>query len=312
MGKGKKLSKEQLRANIIFSIMMLAVALIVLALGIWLIRMITGADIPDKARDAEESRTAQVISIPEPQLISRPEQSSEESSLPEESSNAAEESSDTVLAESSEEESSFEESYEEEVSVEESVPPVTNEYFADAVFIGNSLTEGLFMYTDIDDQADGFYTVGLNVSSAQSDAFVDDTYTLDQALVQKDYRKIYVMMGLNEVGWPDVDSFISEYASLLHQVERDCPEARIYVQSILPVSAARSSEGDSINNSNIRRFNEKIREMAESNNWTYLNVWEAIADEDGELPSDAAPDGVHFGPEYMEIWLQYLREHVSA
>lgn len=307
MGKRKKLSKEQLRANIIFSIMMFAVALIVLALGIWLIRTLTGADIPDKARDAEESRTAQVISIPEPQLISKPEESSEESSLPEESSNAAEESSDMVSAESSEEESS-----EEEVSVEESVPPVTNEYFADAAFIGNSLTEGLFMYTDIDDQADGFYTVGLNVSSVQSDAFVDDTYTLDQALVQKDYRKIYVMMGLNEVGWPDVDSFISEYASLLHQVERDCPEARIYVQSILPVSAARSSEGDSINNSNIRRFNEKIREMAESNNWTYLNVWEAIADEDGELPSDAAPDGVHFGPEYMEIWLQYLREHASA
>ena len=95
-------------------------------------------------------------------------------------------------------------------------------------------------------------------------------------------------------------------------MERDCPEARIYVQSILPVSAARSSEGDSINNSNIRRFNEKIQEMAENNNWTYLNVWEAIADEDGELPSDAASDGVHFGPEYMEIWLRYLREHASA
>lgn len=312
MGKRKKLSKEQLRANIIFSIMMFAVALIVLALGIWLIRTLTGADIPDQARDTEESRTAQVISIPEPQLISKPEESSEESSLPEESSNAAEESSDMVLAESSEEESSFEESSEEEVSVEESVPPVTNEYFADAAFIGNSLTEGLFMYTDIDDQADGFYTVGLNVSSAQSDAFVDDTYTLDQALTWKDYRKVYVMMGLNEVGWPDVDSFISEYTSLLHQVERDCPEARIYVQSILPVSAARSSEGDSINNSNIRRFNEKIQEMAENNNWTYLNVWEAIADEDGELPSDAASDGVHFGPEYMEIWLRYLREHASA
>ena len=82
MGKRKKLSKEQLRANIIFSIMMFAVALIVLALGIWLIRTLTGADIPDKARDAEESRTAQVISIPEPQLISKPEESSEESSLP--------------------------------------------------------------------------------------------------------------------------------------------------------------------------------------------------------------------------------------
>ena len=312
MGKRKKLSKEQLRANIIFSIMMLAVALIVLALGIWLIRTLIGADIPDKARDAEESRTAQVISIPEPQLISRPEESSRESSLPEESSNVIEESSDMVFAESSEEESSFEESSEEEVSVEESVPPVTNEYFADAAFIGNSLTEGLFMYTDIDDQADGFYTIGLNVSSAQSDAFVDDTYTLDQALTQKEYRKVYVMMGLNEVGWPDVDGFISEYTSLLRQVERDCPEARIYVQSILPVSAARSSEGDSINNSNIRRFNEKIQEMAENNNWTYLNVWKAIADEDGELPSDAASDGVHFGPEYMEIWLQYLREHVSA
>ena len=174
------------------------------------------------------------------------------------------------------------------------------------------MTEGLFFYTDIGDIADGYYSTGLNVLNAQTDAFVDGAYTLNDVLLAHNYSKIYVMMGLNEVGWPSPDSFVKEYEKMLQQIESDCPNAIIYVQSILPVSAARSAQGDSINNANIRSFNEQIRQMAERNDWVYLDVWSAIANENGELDADATPDGIHFGTFYMEKWLDYLRVHAVS
>lgn len=309
--KSKKLSARQLRQNILVCAVMLLAAIIILIVGIQGIQRAMGYT---EESSGERSLPQQVIHIPsveeskensgreessEPLVVSRPE-SSEESSVEQESS--AEESSEWL-------ESSQEESKEES---QESQAPVTEDYFRDAVFIGNSLTEGLFFYTDMGDWADGYYSTGLNVSSAQTEAFVDDTYTLDQVLAGKDYGKAYVMMGLNEIGWPDLEIFISEYESLLKQIERNCPGAAIYVQSIMPVSAARSAEGDSVNNENILKMNEMIKAMAQSNGWTYLNVWEAVANEDGVLDADATPDGIHFGTYYMEKWIDYLKEHATV
>ncbi len=338
MGKKKKrLSKKQLQQNMILSLFMLIASIIVLVAGIFLIRGITSPEaetsreesrviqIPGMKDDSsrEESSTAgetsaqQVTGDPIP-AVSAPEESSIEESSTEESSE--EESSEE---ESSKEESSQEESSMPETSGEESSggtqsteagnwKTVTDDYFADAAFVGNSLTEGLFFYTDIGDIADGYYSTGLNVLNAQTDAFVDGVYTLNDVLLANSYRKVYVMMGIQVGGWPMIDPFIGAFAKLPRQLPHACPNAIIYVQSILPVSAARSAQGDSINNPNILSFNAEIQKMAERNGWTYLNVWDAIANEDGVLDADATPDGIHFGTVYMEDWLDYLRTHAVS
>lgn len=318
--KKKKLTPAQRRQNIRISLLMLAGAVIVLILGIVLIRSLTAAKEPageESSASRQNSSVMETISIP--QIISL------DSLPPEDSIAPADSSKDVSVPESSREDSSQKESSQEESqpansSEEESSAGVdsqasgqwrnvTDDYFRDAAFIGNSLTEGLFFYTDIGELADGFYSTGLNVSSAQDEAFIDGGYTLEQKLSMKTYGKIYIMMGLNEVGWPDPDVFIEYYESLINQIRRACPGAVIYVQSILPVSAERSAEGDDITNENIRYFNGYIREMAERNGWVYLNVWEAIANADGVLDADATPDGIHFGTYYMEEWLEYLRHH---
>lgn len=324
--KNKKLSKRQLQQNMFISFIMLIIALIILIAGIFLIRGVTA---PEEESSSEEQ--SQVIQISEienssgedensaQQVNGNPvpaEDSREESSAREESSQEESSQEESSGEESSEEESSEESSSQAESSEESSEAgnwqTVTDDYFADAAFVGNSLTEGLFFYTDIGDIADGYYSTGLNVLNAQTDAFVDGIYTLNDVLLANNYSKIYVMMGLNEVGWPSAESFVKEYEKMLQQIENDCPNAIIYVQSITPVSAARSAQGDSINNANILSFNEQIRQMAEQNDWVYLDVWSAIANENGELDADATPDGIHFGTFYMEKWLDYLRTHAVS
>ena len=55
-----------------------------------------------------------------------------------------------------------------------------------------------------------------------------------------------------------------------------------------------------------------LQDMAEENNYYYLNVAEAFADENGCLPEEASPtDGMHFGPKYYEVWFDYLKNHVA-
>ena len=51
------------------------------------------------------------------------------------------------------------------------------------------------------------------------------------------------------------------------------------------------------------------RELAETYGVTYLNVAEAVADEDGFLRADWNFDGVHLNQEGCQAWLAYLRTH---
>ncbi len=61
----------------------------------------------------------------------------------------------------------------------------------------------------------------------------------------------------------------------------------------------------------MRAANEQLATLADDKGCLYLDLWEALADENGDLnPSYAAPDGVHLtaGNGYT-AWVTYLRTH---
>ncbi len=51
--------------------------------------------------------------------------------------------------------------------------------------------------------------------------------------------------------------------------------------------------------------------MAEEKQVYYLNVAEAVADDNGYLPEEASTDGVHLNKEYCAKWLDYLKSHTA-
>ena len=54
-----------------------------------------------------------------------------------------------------------------------------------------------------------------------------------------------------------------------------------------------------------------IMQMAGEKKVYYVNVAEAIKDENGCLPADVGADGMHFGPSTYNLWLDYLRDHYA-
>ena len=92
----------------------------------------------------------------------------------------------------------------------------------------------------------------------------------------------------------------------IEQIKAVQPNATIYAESILPVTASRELEGDDINNTNVTRFNEAIQQVCTETGAVYLNCLEAVADENGYLPEEASTDGIHLLADYCDLWLQYI------
>lgn len=187
---------------------------------------------------------------------------------------------------------------------------VGGDYFNDAVFIGNSRTEGLMIYTGV--TGTNLAYTGLNVKTAYTTNAIRVNGTkvpVMTALQSTSFSKAYVMFGVNEVGWMSADTFISYYRNIIQDIKAVNPNAVIYIQSMLPVTASFEAERGTITNAKIYEFNTYLKGLADEQGVYFLNIAEVIADETGYLPSSASPDGYHLNPTYCNIWYEYLKSH---
>ena len=228
-------------------------------------------------------------------------------------SSKAEESS-AVEEPSSEEESSEEETssfapYYTEDTHPYAVPTDTADDLSDAVFIGDSRTVGMMNSTD-KPQATFLCAVGLNIDTvlessdiAQGDGTVG---TLQQALSQRQFGRVFISFGTNEMGWPYIDTFEEHYTNMVQTIQSYQPNAEIYLIGILPLAQSQDYDGDAVNNENARTFTASIEKVAGELGVHYLDCSAAVADENGYLPEEASPDGIHMTADYCLYWQNFI------
>ncbi len=189
--------------------------------------------------------------------------------------------------------------------------PVDDSYFQDAVFVGDSRTEGLWLYSKI--KSTFICERGLNVSKFFSDTL--DKYngkTAFDELSSAEYGKIYISFGINEIGWVS-SAFIKQYGELIDKVKIAQPNAVIYVQNIFPMSKEQSDKAVYGDNAKLREYNKLIAEMCVEKEVYLLDVSSYFSDENGDLKSsyETGVDGAHFkagGQGYID-WANYIRSH---
>lgn len=189
---------------------------------------------------------------------------------------------------------------------------VEDTYFEDAVFLGDSRTEGFQLYSGLE-TGTYLYGVGATVESVFTKkawpAGGKEKVPLLDALAETECGKVYLMLGINELGWSRTETFHDQYAKVIDRIREDHPDARMILQTILPVSAKQDAKGSYVNNERIGAYNRVIRTLAEEKECALVDVAEALTGEDGCLPGDLNFDGVHLNPAGCKIWLEYLRTH---
>ncbi|MPM05369.1 hypothetical protein SDC9_51659 [bioreactor metagenome] len=192
----------------------------------------------------------------------------------------------------------------ENISVEES-------YFADAAFVGDSRTEGFQLYSGLK-EGTYFCSVGATVQTImdkETQEGPSGPETILNALSRESYGKIYIMLGINELGWYRTEEFTEQYAKVIARIREDHPEAAIVIQSLPPVSAKQDAKRSYVKNERIVLFNGLLEELAAQEGCIFLDVASAVTDKNGTLPTELTTDGVHLNTAGCKKWLEYLREH---
>lgn len=192
-------------------------------------------------------------------------------------------------------------------------PNNSNTQFNSSVaFIGDSRTQGFIMYNGLKDVQDYSY-IGLMVDTAVTKKFVKtsngEKITLLQDMANKNIENVYIMLGVNELGWSYPQVFKTKYGELIDEIRKIKPNCKIYVQSIIPMTKSKSETDRIFNNKNVNTFNNLIQELAKEKNVTYLDVKSALVDANGYLPEEASSDGVHVDKEYCKKWFEYLKNN---
>lgn len=192
---------------------------------------------------------------------------------------------------------------------------VDDSFFADAAFFGNSLMEGLGGYGGLESGSFfGHARTALYNMDTEKSTVLDGggTGTLYEAMTQRQYGKIYVLLGINEIGW-EADFFADRFGMFLERLQRDEPEAEIYIMSLSPVTSEVSGTHEYFNMDRVRAYNGALLALAEETGCWYLDLCQALAGEDGYLPPEsAAADGIHLTQDAYLILADYLRTHYAG
>ena len=192
-------------------------------------------------------------------------------------------------------------------------------YFADAAFLGDSLTVG---FSDYQINLGGALVCGY--TGVGPDAIVNRTAVKSSVrgeeialdvLAAAQPKKLYILLGTNTLTTVGAaDRFLAYYGQMLDVLRQTLGEGCvIYVQSFPPVRPEAAVEKPGLASDIVRSVNEQLALLAADKGCVYLDLWETLADGEGNLKEVlAAPDGVHFsaGNGYG-AWVTYLRNHAK-
>lgn len=191
--------------------------------------------------------------------------------------------------------------------------PVDDSFFADAAFLGNSLVDGLRYFGGL---GQGSFFAATSASVVNVDTTLcaslesGEEATLIGALAERRYGKIYVLLGINEIGF-EPEYFAELYGAVLDRVRGSEPDADIYIMSLTPVTQERSGSSEFFNMERVELYNEALLELARDRRCYFMDLCQALAGEDGFLPEEDSTDGIHLVPEKYPQWAEYLRTHIK-
>lgn len=166
------------------------------------------------------------------------------------------------------------------------------------VFLGDSITEGF----PLDAVFPGQNVVNRGIGG---DTIEGLTERLDVCVEALAPRRVYVMIGTNNLWWASpnatTDDLAALCATLLDRLRAAAPQALVTVQSVLP------SSGDAAGmNPRTRALNERLKQLAESRGMIYLDLQPLMADSEGRLRDEFTTDGIHLTAAGYEAWLEGL------
>ena len=124
-------------------------------------------------------------------------------------------------------------------------------------------------------------------------------------IVKEHYGKIYLMLGINELGTGTAESWAAQYKVLLDEIRELQPDAIIFLQAIFHTTQEKS-DATFFKNSTIDARNAELQKLADNETVFYIDCNPVFDDDTGALTPEYSGDGVHVKAPYYPMWRDYL------
>lgn len=179
------------------------------------------------------------------------------------------------------------------------------------LFLGDSITD----YYDLDK-----YYVDMPVvnSGIAGNTTKDILNNMKKRVYDYNPSKIFLLIGTNDP-FKDIEfeETIENLEKIVSEIKKNRPYAKLYLESILPIN---NTDDDKINhekvsdkrsNENIIKMNKEIKRIADENDLVYINLYDKLLDEEGNLKLEYTKEGLHLSDKGYEVFTDELMKYVK-
>lgn len=196
---------------------------------------------------------------------------------------------------------------------EPSQEPEEGDYFDNALFVGDSIMEGVRQYVAVrrqEGEALGTAqfltsTTGISLADLTGDrepgvqfSYKGEAQPLEDIVADIGPRRVFLLLGLNDLASdpdPVVEDVVSRYTRLILNLRSACPGVEFIVITNPPKVASQwlpdYTANRNFGNALIGEFVDKLKAICPEWNIEYVDAYEALKDENGALPDDYCRDG---------------------
>ena len=201
------------------------------------------------------------------------------------------------------------------------------EFFNDAVFVGDSVSLGLSYY--VNNQRDAgnsclgsaqFLCSGsMSYSNSRGEVgkknTIHPTYKGQEVLIEDGIKlcgakKVFIMLGMNDFAAYNIEYIKGNIRDTLDKIIAKNPDVKIYIESVTPIAAGK--EHGKFNNKSVDDFNEVLKGICREYSIQYVDINSQFKGADGCFKADYCGDngsngmGIHMNPVGCKAWVDYL------
>ena len=184
---------------------------------------------------------------------------------------------------------------------------VDESYFSDALFIGDARVDGLRLYAPFDG-ADYFCSTEMTLTDCMDVKISVEgrgETTLPQLLSHRRYGKIYISLGINEMGY-DLDYLTNQFDTVFEALREAEPDAIIYIMANLHVTKSYADAEAIFQSDRVDELNRRFGEYADGLHSYYIDENEIFDDAEGYLVSSYTEDETLLSGKYYKLWADFL------
>lgn len=170
------------------------------------------------------------------------------------------------------------------------------------VFLGDSITEGY----NLDKYYNNYPVVNSGVGGYNTDNILEK---LNKMVYRYNPTKVFLLIGTNDIAQGhSKEHIINNIQKIIDNIKQNRKYADIYVESIYPINANKEKVRS---NELIKAINEDIKKICKENNVTYINTYDLLIDEDGNLKDEYSNDGLHLTEKGYDVVTSKIKPYLQ-